>query len=346
MNKNYLCRNIVLILMVAVFYILINSLAYSQSITIADKSKEDVWINGKLLKDMEIKIGDTITTGKKGWLAVKIIWTSEDFENFTLRENSSVVIDKLFSDRLLSLTKLDGKIELKGNKDKNKVKKKITVNTYQGTNIAAKGTHFSITSRKAGTILDVIEGKVELTREGEDKGVDIVRDYKAFLTEDGSITTISPRPLYMQIGLSVALPGTGKIYARRDIKVSIATRILSLSSLVGFVVGSTVRENASKVGMQAYDDYKTETDLNIIKKFYDRHRNNVNKANKYRKIQIGSAALYGLLALCETISTVRDGLAFQKMISDTEKLDEKLSSSSVGLETRDNSLLSKAEFRF
>ena len=220
-----------------------------------------------------------------------------------------------------------------------------TVNTAR-ENIGTSGTHFHVITREAGTVVDVLGGQLELKRKGEAVGTNIIQDYKVLVPRDKSLTVISPRPLYMQVGLSAVMPGTGKIYAQRDIKMSLATKALSISALIGFAVCSAKRGDASEASINAHNDYKTEIKPDKIEEFYNRHQDNVDKANKYRKLQIGFAALYGVLSVYETVSTIRGGLADRKMIKEIRGLEKELRSSQIGLEIRDDVILSKARWNF
>lgn len=286
-------------------------------------------------EEMRLHTGDKIRTEEGAEVEFRL-----GIVRLCLKEKSEVEIKGRFRPKLHY-----GKIQLKH------VPEGFVVSTPR-ENIAGKGTNFIVTTQEAGTAVDVLDGQVELRRKGE--VIPIIQGYKVVVsTSDHSLRVISPKffynpkPFYQQLLLSVILPGTSTIYARRDIKpLTIMPDVLSMGAFIGFVISSTRREDASEASIKAYNDYKININPNKIKVFYYQHRNNVNKANKYRKLQIGFAALYGFWSVYETVSTIRDGLEYRKMAKEIRELEEELQSSKIGLEIRDDAILSKVRWNF
>jgi hypothetical protein len=129
---------------------------------------------------LDLHVGDSIRTGENTCVVAVIDGEAMGFKpgsrgEFTLKEDSVVTVKDL-----LQLLMYDGDIEIESER------LRLTVQTHN-TSTASTGTHFQVISRGAGTMVDVLGGKVELTRtykqegKGEQKGkpTTIIRDYQA-----------------------------------------------------------------------------------------------------------------------------------------------------------------------
>lgn len=219
-------------------------------------------------------------------------------------------------------------------------------------NIAGKGTDFVVMARDAGTIVEVLEGQVEVRRKGEDvevqsqdMGTTIIRDHKAWIPAGKPLEIISDRPFGKQMLLSV-IPGTGTIYARTNIKRAFVFQLLSTAVLVAAITSNEIKSNAREDSIKAYDDYKAEIRLANMEESYGRYSDNVDKASKFRKIRNYLIAAYGGLLAYETIFRTLDYMEYRKMIREARELEEELQSSKAGLEVRDDAVLAKIQCSF
>jgi hypothetical protein len=308
---------------------------------------DTVWVNGKLVRKedvgkWELRVDDFIQMGSRSSVKVEIRLEPDRKVTLDLRTRSRLRI--LTAEQLTLIAELqegDLRIETRGEGVRCKV------NTSDG-NAGSSGTEFRVITRDAGTIVNVLGGQVEFRR--RDEVIPIIQGYKAAVsTKDQSLRVISnrfvhdPRPHSKQLLLSAVLPFTGRDMNRTR---TVLTQILSIGSAIGFFVSGALREDASNTSDRAYSDYRHEFEPYKIKQFYDRHLHNEDKADKYYKIQIGCAALYGVLLGYETWSTIRDARAYRKIVEEIRELEEELRGPKVGLEIRGNGILAKASWSF
>ena len=101
-----------------------------------------------------------------------------------------------------------------------------------------------------------------------------------------------------------------------------------------------------KASIRAHDDYKNAVRLEQIERLYDQHRSDRRQAKRYRNYQIACAAVYVASLIAETALVVYDHSKYNKMTEEFQKLNEVLLTSRTSFETRDSSVLVKAEWHF
>ncbi len=257
-----------------------------------------------------------------------------------LKENSEVEIHGPFRQKLLY-----GKIRVLNLPEPSRI-------LTPRENIAGKGTDFVVMVQDAGTIVEVLEGQVEVRRKGEDiesqsqdMGTTIIRDHKAWIPAGKPLEIISDRPFGKQMLLSV-VPGTGTIYARTNIKRAFVFQLLSTAVLVVAITSNEIKSNAREDSIEAYNDYKAEIRLANMEESYNRYSDNVDKANKFRRIRNYLIAAYGGLLACETVFRTLDYMEYRKMIREARQLEQELQSSKAGIEVRDDAVLAKIQCSF
>ena len=145
----------------------------------------EVLINGKLQDPIGkgdeprlLYMDDEIRTGiTSGSHAVGIIRGAEfglapnEWLKFELREDSGIEAKKLV------FVLLYGGIRIKSENLRTRVETKI-----DETSTTSPATDFFVTSHEEGTVVEVFDGRVELSRNGEDKATEIIRDYKGAIS--------------------------------------------------------------------------------------------------------------------------------------------------------------------
>lgn len=241
----------------------------------------------------------------------------------------------------------------------------FTLHGPNKTNYVSRGTRFRVAIAPEETTLDVFSDWVEVKGREQGKGTNVLRDYRAIVPNQGNeeegnitgavektdkvppLTVITPRPIGWQMLFS-PVPGASRFYASGR-KIALVSQVVSMASLAGAVYCEIKRRETSAASREAYDDYGPngeEFKPDRIQRFYARHVDHVNQSNRYRARRDLLLGAYGVLFVIETSLTVREWLAYERLLEESRKPTETSQSARVGIEISDDAMVAKTCWRF